>query len=92
GASRKDQRKQDAERRQRLKPLLDAVKKAEAAVEKHHQKQRELEEKLADPAIYSDANKESLKLLLNQKHQVDSALEQAEIDWLNAEELLSQAE
>ena len=90
--SRKDQRKQDAERRQRLKPLLDAVKKAEAAVEKYHQRQRELEEKLADPEIYGDANKELLKQLLNQKHQVDSALEQAEIDWMNAEELLSQAE
>jgi ATP-binding cassette subfamily F protein 3 len=90
--SRKDQRKQDAERRQRLKPLLDAVKKAEAAVEKYHQTQRELEEKLADPEIYGDANKELLKQLLNQKHQVDSALEQAEIDWMNAEELLSQAE
>ena len=90
--SRKDQRKQDAERRQRLKPLLDAVKKAEAAVEKYHQRQRELEEKLADPEIYGDANKELLKQLLNQKHQVDCALEQAEIDWMNAEELLSQAE
>ena len=92
GASRKDQRKQDAERRQRLKPLLDAVKKAEAAVEKFHQQQRELEEQLADPAIYHDDNKEQLKQLLARKSQVDDALEQAEIDWMTAEENLSQAE
>jgi len=92
GVSRKDQRKQDAERRQRLKPLLDAVKKAEAAVERYHQQQRELEERLADPAIYGEDNKDALKQLLARKTEVDNALEQAELDWLSAEETLSQAE
>lgn len=90
--SRKDQRKLDAERRQRLKPLLDAVKKAEAAVEKYHKQQQALEQQLADPAIYDDANKEQLKKLLSLKNQVDNALEQAELDWMTAEENLSQAE
>ena len=90
--SRKDQRKQDADRRQRLKPLLDAVKKAEAAVEKYHQQQQDLEQQLADPAIYNEENKEQLKKLLSQKAQVDNALEQAELDWITAEENLSQAE
>jgi ATP-binding cassette subfamily F protein 3 len=90
--SRKDQRKQDAERRQRLKPLLDAVKKAETAVEKYHKAQQELEQQLADPAIYGEENKEQLKKLLSQKAQVDGALEQAELDWMTAEENLSQAE
>jgi ATP-binding cassette, subfamily F, member 3 len=47
--SKKDQRKQDADRRQRLKPLLDAVKQAEAAVEKYHKQQQELEQQLAEP-------------------------------------------
>ncbi|OAI10780.1 ABC transporter ATP-binding protein [Methylomonas lenta] len=90
--SRKDQRKQDAERRQRLKPLLDAVKKAEADVEKYHQQQQDLEQQLADPAIYNEENKEQLKKLLSHKAQVDNALEQAELDWMTAEENLSQAE
>jgi len=90
--SRKDQRKQDAERRQRLKPLTDAVKKAEAAVEKYHREQQSLEAELAEPALYSDENKEKLKQLLSRKNQVDSALEQAELDWMTAEENLSQAE
>ena len=90
--SRKDVRKQEADRRNRLKPLLDAVKKAEAAVEKFHQQQRELEEQLADPTIYADDYKEQLKQLLLRKSQIDSALEQAESDWLTAEENLQQAE
>ncbi|NOT85053.1 MAG: ATP-binding cassette domain-containing protein, partial [Methylococcaceae bacterium] len=42
--SRKDQRKQEAERRQRLKPWLDAVKKAELQVEKNHKLQQQLEQ------------------------------------------------
>ena len=92
GVSRKDVRKLEADRRSRLKPLLDAVKKAEAAVEKFHQQQRELEEQLADPAIYADDYKEQLKQLLLRKSQIDSALEQAESDWLTAEENLQQAE
>ena len=90
--SRKDQRKLEAERRQRLKPLMDGVKKAEAAVEKFHKEQQELEQQLADPAIYTDENKEYLKKLLSRKSEVDSALEQAELDWMTAEENLSQAE
>ena len=70
----------------------NAVKKAEAAVEKFHKEQQELEQQLADPAIYADENKEQLKKLLSRKSEVDNALEQAEIDWMTAEENLSQAE
>lgn len=90
--SRKDQRKQDAERRQRLKPLLDAVKKATAAVDKYHQQQLQLEQQLADPAIYGDTEKQRLKAVLEQKTQVDKALAQAESDWMEAELELEGAE
>ena len=87
--SRKDQRKQDAERRQRLKPIYDALKKAEHDVEKYHQEQRQLEAALADPSLYDDANKAQLKQLLARKCVVDNALESAEEAWLTAEELIA---
>jgi ATP-binding cassette subfamily F protein 3 len=90
--SRKDQRRLEADRRNRLKSFLDAVKKAEAAVEKYHQQQRALEEQLADTGIYAEECKDKLKQLLAQKIQVDAALEAAEIVWMNAEEELQQAE
>jgi ATP-binding cassette subfamily F protein 3 len=90
--SRKDQRKQEAERRQRLKPILDAIKKAEKEVEKYHQQQRQIELQLADPAIYTDPEKQRLKALLEQKTQIDKALEQAEAQWMAAEEHLENAE
>jgi len=89
--SRKDQRKLDAERRQRHKPLYDALKKAELAVEKYHQEQRQLEQQLADPDIYAESEKAQLKKLMERKAQVDKALEDAEAAWLEAEERLEEA-
>jgi ATP-binding cassette subfamily F protein 3 len=84
--SRKDQRKLDAERRQKHKPLYDALKKAEIAVEKYHNEQRQLEQQLADPAIYAESEKERLKKLMEQKVKVDKALDEAEAAWMEAEE------
>ncbi|MEQ1488905.1 MAG: ATP-binding cassette domain-containing protein, partial [Methylotenera sp.] len=92
GVSRKDQRKQEAERRQRLKPWLDAVKKAEQLVEKYHQQQQQLEQQLADADIYTDVAKGRLKQVLEQKLQVDKALQEAEESWLQAEQALEEAE
>ena len=86
--SRKDQRKLDAERRQKYKPLFDALKKAENAVESYHNEQRQLEQQLADPAIYAESEKQRLKNLMERKAQVDKALEAAEEAWLEAEEKL----
>ncbi len=90
--SRKEQRKQEAERRQRLKPLFDALKKAEATVEKYQQQQQQLDLQLADPAIYTDSEKHRLKSMLAQKTAVDKALLEAEEQWLLAEEHLDNAE
>jgi ATP-binding cassette subfamily F protein 3 len=89
--SRKEQRKQDAERRQKNKPLLDALKKAEIAVEKYHSEQRRLEFELAEPMLYSESEKEKLKKLLARKAEIDKALDAAEADWMEAEERLEAA-
>jgi ATP-binding cassette, subfamily F, member 3 len=89
--SRKDQRKQEAERRQKHKPLFDALKKAEQAVEKYHNEQRRLETELADPNLYSETKKDKLKLLLARKIEIDKALDAAETEWMEAEERLEAA-
>ncbi|NBV75457.1 MAG: ABC transporter ATP-binding protein, partial [Methylococcaceae bacterium] len=70
----------------------DAVKKAEAQMEKFHLEQQALEQQLADPVIYEDSNKEQLKQVLANKAKVDAALEQAELAWMTAEEQLQQQE
>ena len=90
--SRKDQRKLDAERRQKHKPLFDALKKAEMAVEKYHNEQRQLEHQLADTAIYTESEKARLKQILERKVQVDKALDDAEAAWMEAEENIENAD
>jgi ATP-binding cassette, subfamily F, member 3 len=92
GVSRKDQRKQEAEHRQKQKPLYDAVKKAELAVEKYHQEQKQLEQQLADPDIYDDSQKTRLKQVMAHKAQIDKALDDAESAWMEAEEKLASAQ
>lgn len=89
--SRKDQRKVEAEQRQKLKPLLDALKKTEQRVERLHQQQHKLEQDLASPDIYLDSEKDRLKNILEQKAKVDKELQTAELDWLDAEEKLEEA-
>jgi len=89
--SRKDLRKQEADRRQKHKPLLDALKKAEQTVEKYHIEQRRLEVELADPALYAETEKDKLKKLLMRKTEIDKALDAAEAEWLAAEERLEVA-
>ncbi|MDO9138932.1 MAG: ABC transporter ATP-binding protein, partial [Methylobacter sp.] len=90
--SKKDQRKLDAERRLRHKPLFDALKKAELAVEKYHNEQRQLELQLADPDIYAESEKGRLKQLMERKVQVDKALDEAEAAWMDAEEKIGAAQ
>ncbi|GAB6141990.1 ABC transporter ATP-binding protein [Methylosoma difficile] len=90
--SRKDQRKLEAERRQKYKPLYDALKKAENLVEKLLEEQRQLEQQLADPDIYADSEKNRLKQLIERKTQVSKNLEAAEMAWLDAEEQLESAQ
>jgi ATP-binding cassette subfamily F protein 3 len=90
GISRKEQRKKEAERRKQLKPLINRLKKAEQAVEKYHAEQKNLELQLANPDIYQDSHKANLKEMLTKKVNIDKALEKAEIEWMEIEEILGQ--
>lgn len=90
--NRKEQRKVDAERRKQLKPLYDALKKADKALEKYHSQQKQLEEQLADSSLYDDANKTRLKQVLQEKAQVDKALEEVEMEWMEISEQLEEVE
>lgn len=92
GVNKKAQRKLDAGRRKQLKPLYDALKKADKALEKHHARQKELEEQLSDTTLYDEINKPRLKQVLQEKYQVDQALEETELEWMDISEQLETAE
>ena len=86
--NKKEQRKLEAERRKQLKPLYDALKKADKNLEKYHQQQKDFEAQLADSSIYEESNKNKLKKILLEKAQVDLALEETEMEWMEISEQL----
>lgn len=90
--TKKLDRQAAAQQRQKLQPLRHQVKKAEQALDKLNSELAELETQLADTTLYEAANKEKLKSLLQQQAATKAAVEQAEMDWLEASEQLENAE
>lgn len=90
-ASKKQDRKQAAQQRQKLQPLRQQVKKAEQQMENLHAKLTALDAELAEPALYEAAQKEQLKDLIKQQASLKVSLEQTESDWLTASEQLEDA-
>ena len=90
--SRKDQRRQDAERRQQLRPFQQALSKAEAQLERLGKARSGVEAELADSAVYEASSKERLQALLLEKARIGRELEEAEAAWLEAGEALEAAE
>ena len=90
--NRQEQKRREAEQRQRLRPLKQAVEaqektiaKLEATLEKH-------KTALADPALYEADNKARLKEILAAQSETQRALDAAEAAWMEAAEALQQAE
>ncbi|MBJ6609661.1 MAG: ATP-binding cassette domain-containing protein [Candidatus Thiothrix moscowensis] len=83
-AGRKDQRRESAERRKQLQPLKRKVEKLEQEMDRLNQQKAVLETQLADPDIYSEANKNRLKQLLLDKSNTDAKLEEVEMAWMEA--------
>lgn len=91
-ASKKEQKRLEAEKRKLVQPLRDKVKRAERVLEKLSDEKSALEEKLADADLYNDENKDTLKQLLTDQAYIQKELDQAEADWLDASEALEEAQ
>ncbi|RUO62983.1 ATP-binding cassette domain-containing protein [Pseudidiomarina insulisalsae] len=91
-SDRKAEKREAAERRQRLKPFKDAVSKYESQVQQFETELSRLNELLADNRLYDEANKAKLTELLQQQASQQQALARAEEQWMAAEEALQQAE
>lgn len=85
-ASRKDSRKLEAEKRKQLQPLKKVMDQHEKSLEKWMTQLAALEKQLADPDIYAEENKDELKALLLKKRDVDAAVEETELAWMEASE------
>ena len=91
GQNKKQLRQQSAEKRKLLKPLQNKLKKLEKQMEELTSSKESLENKLADNDIYSEANKDTLKSILEEQGLVDNNLQQVEMDWLEVSEELESA-
>ncbi|GEK46441.1 ABC transporter ATP-binding protein [Bisbaumannia pacifica] len=86
---RKAARRAAAELREKLRPLKRQRDKAEQAMEKTQAALSEVEERLADAALYTEASRKAeLTELLGRQGELKSRLEALEAEWLAAEEAL----
>ena len=89
---RKEQKRLEAEERQRLaalrKPLENRVKRLEEQMAKLNAKKAEIDAQLLAPSIYEAENKDKLKLLVADQAFVSRDLEQLESEWLELQEQL----
>ena len=92
GDSRQEQKRREAEQRQRLRPLKQAVEAQEKTIAKLEAALEQHKAALADPALYEAENKEKLKETLAAQSETQKALEAAEAAWMEAAEALQAAE
>ena len=86
--NRKDQRKKDAEVRQKLSPLRNKIKSIEKTMTEKQTLLTDLEEKLSDNSIYDDSNRDQLKIILQQQGETKSLLDDIELEWLELSDQL----
>lgn len=90
--TRKEQRRMDADARQRLQPLRKQLMKLEKELDRLQLERAKLDQQLANPDIYQADRKMDLTALLQHKGVVDKALQLTEEQWLELSEQLEEAE
>ena len=89
---KRDQKRQDAEERQRLttlrKPIENKIKRLEEQIAKRNGQKSEVDAKLGESSIYDTAQKAKLKLLLADQTFFTKDLAQLEAEWLEQQEQL----
>lgn len=89
---RKEQKRLEAERRQRLAPLRKKQQAAEKQMEKLQAQLDTIEEKMSDTDLYSDSRKDELQQLLTQQGDLKSQLEEIEMEWMELTEQLESSD
>jgi ATP-binding cassette subfamily F protein 3 len=94
GVNRKDQKRAEAQERQRLsqlrKPLQRKIEKLEQSMAKLSDEKARLDAILADSSTYEEAKKALLTDSLKQQADVTAKLSDVEAEWLEAQEALEQ--
>lgn len=87
-ADRKEQKRLEAEQRQRLAPLRKQQQAAEKKMEQLTSTLAGIEEKMADTGLYEASRKAELNELLQQQAKLKGELEEVEMQWMEISEQL----
>jgi ATP-binding cassette subfamily F protein 3 len=91
--SKKQQRQEQAQRRQRLKPMYDKVRDIEKQLADRRAELEAVEERLADEAIYTDQDRKAeLTQLVQDQVNRKAEIQTLEWTWLEASEALEAAD
>jgi ATP-binding cassette, subfamily F, member 3 len=86
--ARKNRKREEAERRNRLSPLKAAIDKAESDLERLTKERAELETTLQVPDLYADGARDRLRTLMERRTQIARDIERVEAAWLEHTERL----
>jgi ATP-binding cassette subfamily F protein 3 len=89
--AKRDRKRGEAERRNRLSPLKAEITKLERELDRLTKEKGELDQSLSSPQLYAVDAKDKLKELLHAQTRNTQALEAVEIAWLAASERLEDA-
>ncbi|WP_432241319.1 ATP-binding cassette domain-containing protein [Herbaspirillum robiniae] len=91
---RKEQKRLEAEQRQKIsvlkKPIEQRLKRLDEQIAKLNARKSEIDARLASPDIYDAANKEELKTLITDQAYCAKELDQLENEWLEQQDALEQ--
>ncbi|MCE2594653.1 ABC transporter ATP-binding protein [Motilimonas cestriensis] len=90
--NRKEQKRLEAEIRKKTQPFRKAMEKAEKQMDKLSAQLAEVELELNDSALYDIAQKAKLTKVLEQQRQLKADIEDAEMEWMDAQEQLEALE
>jgi len=88
----KSTRQERAKQRVKIKPLRDSLDRIEKEIDKATKVQQQLDQQLAEPEIYHEANRSQLRELLFDQARNAQLHQELEGRWLEASELLEQAD
>ena len=92
GRQSKSTRQERAKQRAKVKPLRDNLNRIEKEIDKATDARLRLDQELANPEIYNEANKDQLRELLFDQARNAQLHQELESRWLEASELLEQAD
>jgi ATP-binding cassette subfamily F protein 3 len=87
---RKQRKREEAERRNKLTPIKAKIAKCDADLARLAKKSATIQAELAAPDIYAAASKDKLKDLLARQAEVARETQKVETDWLEASEEFEQ--